>query len=383
MVALAAASFLAFGALLVLFGANSGAIIEALELDYTRLGLLGSMLSLGLGIGIVAAGPIADRLPRRPLYVGSCLVVVAATLTLGPDETYLRLLLRMAAIGLGAGFYETVVNALVVEEFGHAAPRRLLFVHSGASLAACLTPLLIAYLQREFGVSWQQTFQLAGLCHLGLISAVAFVPMNHDSHQDARQAAQPRDARGFAENDRTALAAIGVATFAYVGVETAFTVFLVDHATKDLGLDPARAALTISSFWGGLLLGRVGVGLSPREPGPGTTALLAALAAGIAIAFGLGWLRSPELSTVLVGLLLGGVFPIMIGLAGMAWPSSTGTAVGLAGGLGSLGGFVVPWCTGRIASASSLGFAIATLGAWLLIVALSATTIRLRFRQRS
>jgi FHS family glucose/mannose:H+ symporter-like MFS transporter len=378
LVALATASFLAFGALLVLFGANSGAIIETLELDYTELGLLGSMLSLGLGIGIVAAGPIADRLPRRPLYVASCLVVVAATVTLGPGETYPRLLLRMAAIGLGAGFYETVINALVVEEFGHAAPRRLLFVHSGASLAACITPLLIAFLRQDLSISWQQTFQLAGLFHLGLIAAVAFVPMNHDSRAQASRPAQPRKTGGFEGNDRTALAAIGVATFAYVGVETALTVFLVDHATKDLGLDPARAAMTISSFWGGLLLGRVGVGLSPREPGPGTTALLALLAAGIAVAFGLGWLRSPELSTVLIGLLLGGVFPIMVGLAGLAWPSSTGTAVGLAGGLGSLGGFVVPWCTGRIASASGLGFAIATLGAWLMVVVLSAATVRFR-----
>ena len=61
---LAVASFLAFGALLVLYGANSSELIRALDLGYADLGLLGSCLSLGLGVGIVLAGPLVDRLPR-------------------------------------------------------------------------------------------------------------------------------------------------------------------------------------------------------------------------------------------------------------------------------------------------------------------------------
>ena len=67
--ALALASFLAFGALLVLYGANSSELIDSLSLDYADLGLLGSMLSLGLGVGIILAGPMIDRLPRRPRRV--------------------------------------------------------------------------------------------------------------------------------------------------------------------------------------------------------------------------------------------------------------------------------------------------------------------------
>lgn len=388
MVALSTASFLAFGALLVLFGANSGAIIESLGLDYTELGLLGSMLSLGLGTGIIAAGPIADRVPRRPLYIASCLVVIVATTTLGPQETYSGLLLRMTAIGLGAGFYETVINTLVVEEFGDGAPRRLLLVHSGAPLAACLTPLLIAFLEQEFAITWQQTFQGAGVLHLGLIAAVFFVPMGSPSRgggvifADEHADSQPQPKSRSYRDDTPALVAIGIATFAYVGVESALTIFLSDHVTTDLGLLPSRAAMTISAFWGGLLVGRLGVGLSPREPGAGTTALLAAIAACLTIAFGLGWLREPEISTMVIGLLLGGVFPVMVGLAGMSWPSSTGTAVGLAGGLGSLGGFVVPWFTGRFANANGLALAIATLGGWLALLALAAAAVRFRSHAR-
>lgn len=389
---LAVASFLAFGALLVLFGANSTEIIARLELDYADLGLLGSMLSLGLGIGIVAAGPISDRLPRRPLYVAACLVVLGATSTLGAWTDYSTLLAHTAAIGFGAGFYETVLNALIVEEFGERAPKRLIFIHSAATLAASATPIAFE-LARDFApLTWYDTFRVVGLLHAGLILAACFIPMRPSSRVVIVRAAADRstsvdalsrsDSAGpRSRNDRLALAAVCTATFAYVGVESALTLFVADHAVSDLGLDAARAARTISAFWGGLLVGRLAIGLAPRPAGAGTTALLAALGALLVALFGFGFIGSPELAMSGVGFCLGGVFPIMIGFAGIALPSSTGTAVGLAGGLGSLGGFVVPWLTGRIAAegpGGSLSIALASLAGWLALLVLAALFVRRR-----
>lgn len=392
--ALAVTSFLAFGALLVLFGANATELIEALGLDYGDLGLLGSMLSLGLGVGIVAAGPLIDRLPRRPLYLAACSVVMLATTTLGPETSYRALLLHTLAIGLGAGFYETVLNALVVETFGASAPRRLIFAHSAATLAASATPLLFEWAREASPIPWYQTFQIAGLLHAGLIVSVFFVPMQAPPARRAAEKAPPAAVPvGEAADDRTpahgvddrlALAAICVATFAYVGVESALTLFIADYTTSSLALDAERAARTISAFWGGLLMGRLAIGLSPRPAGAGATAALAAVAAGIVAAFGLGALPSPELAMAATGFFLGGVFPIMIGLAGIALPSSAGTAVGLAGGLGSLGGFVVPWLTGRVATATQLSTGLSTLSLWLALLVIAASVARHRgSRQRT
>ena len=393
MTALAVTSFLGFGALLVLFGANSTELIARLDLDYADLGLLGSMLSLGLGIGIVVAGPISDRLPRRPLFVGACLVVIAATVTLGPETDYTVLLFHTVAIGFGAGFYETVLNALIVEEFGAGAPRRLIFIHSAATLAASATPLLFEAARTFTPLAWYDTFRIVGWVHLSLILAVVFVPMNLSprvialkrmdrvrSGREPRQSSAARTDSIPPRDDRLALAAICVAAFAYVGVESALTLFVADHATSDLGLDATRAARTISAFWGGLLVGRLAIGLSPRRPGAGTTAVLAGLGAVLILLFGFGWIGTPEIAMAAVGFCLGGVFPIMIGLAGIALPSSAGTAVGLAGGIGSLGGFVVPWFTGRIAihSAGGLSVALASLGAWLGLLVAAAILARRR-----
>lgn len=386
---LSVASFLAFGALLVLFGSNGSELIKALGIGYADLGLVGSCLSLGLGVGIVLAGPLIDRLPRRPLYIAACACVLAACVSLGPHTRFDALLVHATLIGFGAGFYETVLNALIIEEFGSVAPRRLVFTHSAATLAAALTPLFFDALRGVTQLAWYDTFRIAGALHAALILAALFVPM-HAAGQHAAEAAHSRHPAGAlhgndprttdpaGRRDLLAFAAICVATFAYVGVEAAVTLFVADHARTDLGLDASRAAGTISAFWSGLLVGRLAVGFAPRAPGAGTTAALAAIAAGIVFGFGRGWISPPELAMAGTGFFLGGVFPVMIGLAGQALPRRAGLAVGLAGGLGSLGGFVVPWITGEIAGSGGLPIALATLSGWIGLLVSGAAFVRIR-----
>ena len=98
------------------------------------------------------------------------------------------------------------------------------------------------------------------------------------------------------------------------------------------------------------------------------------------LAFELAGFGSPEFAMAAIGLVLGGVFPVMIGLAGTTLPSSPATALGLAGGLGSAGGFVVPWVTGRVAADVGLPFAFASLAGWLLLLAVAAAAVRFRRR---
>ena len=95
-----------------------------------------------------------------------------ATATLGPETSYLGLLLHTVAIGLGAGFYETVLNALVVETFGAASPRRLIFAHSAATFAASATPLLFEWARAWTSIPWHATFRVVGLLHGLLVVAV-------------------------------------------------------------------------------------------------------------------------------------------------------------------------------------------------------------------
>ena len=387
---LAAASFLAFGALLVLFGSNASEIIDRLSLDYQEFGLVASMLSLGLGVGILSAGPLVDRLPRRPLFVAACLVVASAALSLGSETRFSLLLAASFAIGLGAGFYETLLNAVIVEQSGAGAPRRLLFIHAAATLGASVTPFMIGWLREPLALAWYDTFRAAGLAHLALIFAVPLLPKKASRTAPAAEQSAPGDravdpapeSEAPDRRGRFLLATICLVTFAYVGLESAYTFFIADYAANVLGLPSARSTGVVGFFWSGLLAGRLAVGFSSREPSAITTALLAsgaALICGFFFGFGAAssdrFLFPPEVAAAVTGFCLGGVFPIMIGLAGRALPRSAGTAVGLAGGLGSLGGFLIPLWTGALAKQAGLGIGLGSLTGWLLLLAGAAYAV--------
>lgn len=379
----ASAAFFAFGSLLVLFGANASGIIRELELDYDDFGFVASVLSLGIGCGILCAGPLIDRLPRRPLFFAAVGSVVLATIVLGPETGYDALLVSSFTIGFGAGFYETLLNAVIVEESGVLAPRRLLFIHSAATLGATLTPFAIGLLREPLDLHWYDSFRASGFLHAALFLGIPLLP-NRGRTLPASSIPSSIGSRSHSgaspPRSLLLLSAICLSTFVYVGVESTLTFFVADHAQNELGFAADRSTGIVGFFWAGLLAGRLSIGLSRRTPDAGMTALLALFASSVLGAyFFAGWSDLPELVTAMAGFFLGGVFPIMIGLAGMTLPGATGTAVGLAAGLGSLGGFFIPWLTGILATYQSLALALSTLSVWLL--ALVAATAFVQWRQ--
>jgi fucose permease len=96
-------------------------------------------------------------------------------------------------------------------------------------------------------------------------------------------------------------------------------------------------------------------------------------AAGLVLAAGvtLGWSQI-EVLLVLVGFALGGVFPLLVALAGSRTPHATGSAVAVVAGLGSAGGFVAPWLTGLLGDAVGIATAFAALAGWCGLIVLTA-----------
>ena len=128
----------------MLVGANQEALASDLGLDLAGTGLLGAGLALGIGVGVAGAGPLVDRLPRRPLFTVAGLLAGGSLLTFAPDMGFARALAQLVLVGIGIGAHETIVNATVTERHGAASARPLLFVHAAATTGAMLTPFAIA-----------------------------------------------------------------------------------------------------------------------------------------------------------------------------------------------------------------------------------------------
>lgn len=356
-------AFVCFGVVLVLVGANQAQIATDLGLDLERSGLLGSALALGLGIGVVGAGPLFDRFARRPVFVAATLLSAAALVTLDAGVGFERLLLHVVVLGLGIGAYDTFISALVAERYRQHAARPMILVHAGATLGAVVGPLLIGSFATD--LHWTASFRMTGLSHVSIAAWALFVRFPEPTTPAQERAAGGGTARIVRSPALLPLAAIA---FAYVGIEASMTIFAVPYAGEALDLSEARGRAAISAFWLGLLVGRLAVLMLPGRVGP--RLLVAAGASSFAIVLGGVWSASPHLVPLFaaVGLSLGCVFPLMITLAAHHFAHAPGTAVGLASGAGAVGGLLVPWLVGRVGDSAGIATGIGSVALWSLLI---------------
>jgi fucose permease len=354
-----------FGAMLVLVGASQNELQAAFDLDLTETGMLGSAVVLGIGAGVLAGGPLVDRWPRRPLFFVAGALTGTGLCLLGPGQGLAAMVVLLALAGFGGGLYETILNSAAIERDGERAVRVVAVMHAAATVGAILTPLGINALSMlEEPLDWAFAFRVVGGAHLALALLALAVPLG-------RPQLAARHARDKPIVTRS-LVWLCVAAFAYVGVESAITIFAIPYAEAGLDLGADRGRTAISVFWMGLLVGRLlfalRAGIEDARfaiAAGGASALV--LAAGIALAW-----SQLELMLAVTGLALGGVFPLLVALAGRRTAHATGTGVAMVAGLGSAGGFVAPWITGVLGDTAGMSIAFGALALWCAAIALAA-----------
>src|SRR5580765_918957 len=140
-------------------------------LDEEGYGWISFWFSLSYGLFQFPAGFLADRWNLRRLYVAALLVWSAAGFMIGMSDTVLMMSACRFVLGLGEAFNwpcaATIVRRIIPQESRGLANG---IFHSGASMGAILTPLLVLVLVVNGGFGWRLVFQLVGA--LGLAWAV-------------------------------------------------------------------------------------------------------------------------------------------------------------------------------------------------------------------
>jgi fucose permease len=373
MIALCYCGFLCLGLVLTLLGANQADLARDLELDLARTGMLASALAMGLLVGTIGAGPLYDRLPRRPIFVAAILVTATALFGFGSDIGFQEALFRFAWVGLGAGAYDTMFIAAIADRYGERSAKPMSLLHTGTAIGAIIGPLLVAAIATRW--HWTRSFHAIGIIHLVVAAVCLRIRLPEHARSARPAAAGPNAALS------SAIAPFVIVVFAYLGLETALAVFAIPYASDGLSLDVIRGQAAISAMWFGLLTGRLGTFLL-RGNVDGRLLIGSGLLGCAAIAIGAAVGASQiEILYFCVGFLLGPVFPVTIALAGQRFPNSLGSVVGLSVGLGSTGCFVIPWLTGALGDQAGITFAIKWVSVWALVIALGGALI-LRGRAR-
>lgn len=367
MLALGGPAFVLFGVILVLVGASQDVLADLLQMDLEETGLLGASVLLGVGTGVALGGPLADRFERRPLFVVACAASALALLTVAEGISLPRLIAHFFLMGFGGGLYEAVLNTRAAEYYAEASVRPLALLHSGANIGAMGGPILLRLALDSY--SWVTCFRAFGALFVALAAASLFVDLGRGGHASSHG---PGGSLRAAFTPTVLL--LTAIAFAYIGVESGFTLFAIPFAELELGLSPMRGADAISVFWLGLLLGRIAL---LRAQGPATPRYLVYAGMAGAIALGactLARIPQPELMAGAAGLALGGVFPVMIAIAGQN-EAARGTSIAMVAGLGSIGGFAIPWLTGALGDTFGIAATMQSLALWCVGITIGATIL--------
>jgi len=149
--------------------------------------------SIGILAGALSAGPIGDRVGRRPLLLASLTIFGLASLLSAASNTLLVLSVSRFFTGLGIGGGFSIAAALA----GDYAPHRMratviMATFTGAPLGGFLGGQIVAALLAQFG--WRMIFILGGAFPLILVPVLAIWLPESPRFLAARRHLSPRHA---------------------------------------------------------------------------------------------------------------------------------------------------------------------------------------------
>ena len=380
-------------------------------IDRAALGLVLSMELIGMGIGALILGAMADRIGRRPTIL-SCLVIMASGMFLASTAQTVTLLSAFRLFtGLGIGGMLAATNAIVAECSN--ARRRNLAVAimaggypMGAIVGGSIASLLLGATGRwqsvfEFGavltacfipiVLWLVPETIAFLLHKRPVGALAKI--NRTMLRQGRaplDALPPRDeapqrlsfGQFFAPGIASVTLLLILAYFAHM-MTFYFLVKWIPKIVVDMGFAPALAGGVLVWANVGGASGSIVLSLLTQKVGVRPLVIGAMICGAVVVAiFGQGFTTLASLSLIacIGGFFTNGATAGLYAVIAQAFPASLRAGgTGLVIGIGRAGAALGPIAAGLLfAGGASLSLVALLMGCGTLLGGIALSLVRYR-----
>lgn len=337
-----------------------------------ELGRLGGMVFVGLVVGILLTGPLADRFGAKPFaMVGNILTLFGlAGMALAPD--YLVLLAAMFVIGLGAGVLDMILSPVVAAVNPAGRSGAMNWLHSfycvGAVLAVFVATTILA-----LGGGWRLACWLVMPLPLVLILAFGKADFPALVTDAGRTPFRQLLAQWWFLG---ALAAI----FLGGATELGLAQWLPAYAELSLNFSPQMAGTSLMLFSVAMALGRMVSGAIGNRINP-----FALMGWGAVLSVGLflagAYLPHPTwalAACIAAGFTGSALWPTMLAVAADRYPDGGATMFAVLAAFGNAGGIFMPWVVGMVGDAHSLSDGIATSAVAPFAMAVLVVALALR-----
>jgi MFS transporter, FHS family, glucose/mannose:H+ symporter len=351
-----------FGMVIALLGTLFGLpeMRDRLGINLAQQGDLFSILSFGMLLSSLVAGPVLDRFGTRPVLVWAAALTTAALLAFALARGFAAAAAAAVLLGLGGAWLNIATNALVSDIFPDQRGRAMNLLGVFFGVGALFVPLVVA----------------AGFHHLsvgGTMLVCAGVAAATTAMCLALRFPPPHEAGSFSFLEMIRAARYpGVLLFALLlflqgGNESAVSGWTSTYVGS-VGWSPFTATVILLGYWVVAIVGRLLSARAEARLGKARLVLVSATASVAGCVVLLAAASSLPLLAAgawLTGLAFAAIYPTVLAIAGDRYQRFAGTVFGLLFSIGALGNISFPWAVGHISQAAGvrLGMVVPLAGA--------------------
>lgn len=323
--AAACIGLLLFGIMLITLGSILPSLTAKFQMNEISTGKLVSILPIGIIIGSVVFGPVADRYGYKMLLIVTTLLVVFAFEGLAFADSLFLLRSSIFVIGFGGGIVNGATNAVVADISSEDKGANLSLLGAFFGIGALGMPLLLSILSTRF--EYPAILSSVGL--FMLLAVIYFIAIKFPI---------PKHAQGFPLKEglkllkQPALLLTGFFLFFQSGAEALVNNWTTTFLQTDMRFSEKDSLLALSCYLGGLTITRLLLGKLLKKISS-FTVMIFSLSLTVAGSFLL--LNSSSYNYVLTALIIIGTgfaasFPVILGYIGHLYANLSGTAFSIA-----------------------------------------------------
>jgi len=305
------------------------------------------------------AGEVSDRFGKKPVLITAVVVMIAGIATVASTGHIVLAGLGVFLAGAGACTLEGLFSAKITDEYADNSEKIMNYSQGVFCAGAVLGPMMVLAVRAPGGVWQTSMYIIAALMAIAGV-AILFLPGDKKVPERVRSGA----AYSFSLMRDTRFLLFFFSMLLYVGAEAGTTFFITDYFE---GRAAVLGEISLSLFWGSMIIGRLIAGLLYRHSG---RIMMICLFTTMVFSLLLQINQPPFVSVslyILIGFGMSAVWPLIMAACTRAFRSTSGTAGGLMMLGGSLGGMLIPFVMGIISNTGSVKNAILLIPAAIFV----------------
>lgn len=349
--------FIFFGMSMTVIGAVLPQILADFGWSYINAGIVIAASSIGYFFATFFAGYLIRLIGLRKATFSGVLIIIIGLMLFASTSALLPNIFFNFMIGVAQGVLEVAINYATTRMDTLGTGRAMNFMHGAFSVGAVVGPIIVGILNKA-QMSWILIYRIIGAVFI--LFAIMTLKLPFSLLQEESDAD---------ETNKTSLVrhpAYWLGFFSlllYVGVEFGVSNWMAEYFFSVFGASTSYASFMVSLFWGGILIGRVGIPVFYKGDNNSALLTLSGLVMAVSvigltivghIADGSNLRIVASIFVALAGLGSAVIYPTVVTFVSSAFPDDQSVAIGFAATGGGIGSFAFPFLMSNVSASHGI-----------------------------